>query len=158
MAMVFCRGCAKEIHESAPTCPTCGAPQNPASNGGGPQALASGGKKNDFIAWGIQPFKKYADFKGRARRKEYWYFFLMVMLIAFVVGISDAILKTSALSNLFSLAVLVPSIAVGVRRLHDTDRSGWWVVVPIVGLVFSFFEGQKAPNRFGPDPKMTGIA
>jgi len=78
-------------------------------------------------------FAKYADFTGRASRSEYWWFFLFILLVSAATS-----LFSNTLSGLFSLATLVPSIAAAARRLHDTNRSGWWqliVLVPVVGLV-----------------------
>ena len=78
-------------------------------------------------------FSKYADFAGRATRSEYWWFFLFILLVN--LGLS---LFSNALSGLFSLATVVPSIAAAARRLHDTNRSGWWqliVFLPVVGMV-----------------------
>ena len=78
-------------------------------------------------------FSKYADFSGRASRAEYWWFFLFILLVSAATS-----LFSNTLSGLFSLATLVPSIAAAARRLHDTNRSGWWqliVLVPVVGLV-----------------------
>jgi uncharacterized membrane protein YhaH (DUF805 family) len=78
-------------------------------------------------------FSKYADFSGRASRPEYWWFFLFILLVSAATS-----LFSNTLSALFSLATLVPSIAAAARRLHDTNRSGWWqliVLVPVVGLV-----------------------
>lgn len=120
----------------------------------------------------FQPFKKYADFQGRARRSEYWLF----SLFCFIVGMVFTILRiaTGGLESLesgrmdpigilnlvFSLAILVPSLAVGFRRLHDTNRSAWWIligIIPIIGwivlLVFNLLPGTPGLNRFGPDPK-----
>ena len=100
--------------------------------------------------WYLTVLKKYAIFTGRARRKEYWYFALFNFLIALVLGFIDGMLglvvKDSGfglLGGLYSLAVFVPSLAVSVRRLHDTGRSGWWLLIgfiPILGaLVLLFF-------------------
>ena len=81
--------------------------------------------------WYLAVLKKYADFSGRARRKEYWMFILFNILISFVIGILGAIigetggLITVSLSGLYSLFIFIPSIAVTVRRLHDTNRTGW---------------------------------
>jgi len=111
--------------------------------------------------------KKYATFEGRARRSEYWYFALFYFLVIFVLAIVDGVTGTlneevgiGLLSGLFVLATFVPTIAVTVRRLHDTDRSGWWVLLeflPIVGalvvLVFMVLDSQPGANRFGPNPK-----
>jgi uncharacterized membrane protein YhaH (DUF805 family) len=153
MSMVFCRGCAKQIHQSALSCPGCGATQTTTYTGtigNGATATASVASGNAYI----EVMKKYAVFKGRARRKEYWMFILLNMLVAFVVGFVDGLIGTApALGGLYNLAVLLPSIAVAVRRLHDSDRSGWWLLVPIVNLVFLIQDGTQGSNRFGPSPK-----
>ncbi len=94
-------------------------------------------------------FKKYATFDGRATRSEYWWFFLFTFLVSVALGI-----VSEMLSGLFTLAVLLPSLAVGARRLHDIDKSGWFLLVwfiPIIGwiimIVWAIQEG-KEPNRF----------
>ena len=103
--------------------------------------------------------KKYAVFGGRARRKEYWMFFFFNFLISFGIGFFAGLfgamlhLNLGFLSVIYMLAILIPSIAVGVRRMHDTNRSGWWSIVPIAGLVFLFFNGDPNENDYGPDPK-----
>ncbi|MDF0734188.1 DUF805 domain-containing protein [Pseudomonas entomophila] len=147
--MVFCRGCAKEIHQSALSCPACGAQQVvTASPGVAMSAQVTSG--NVFI----EVLKKYAVFQGRARRKEYWMFTLYCVLISFVLGFFEGMFGiTQVFSGLFRLLVLVPSIAVAVRRLHDGDHSGWWLLVPIVNLVFLIQNGTPGNNRFGPNPK-----
>ena len=110
--------------------------------------------------WFMEVLKKYAVFSGRARRKEYWFFVLFYVIISIVLGIIDAVIGTVILGALFGLALLVPSIAVTVRRLHDTGRTGWWVLigfVPVVGwivlLVFMFMDSQPGDNQYGPNPK-----
>ncbi|MEU6868091.1 DUF805 domain-containing protein [Streptomyces sp. NPDC046876] len=105
--------------------------------------------------------KKYADFSGRARRQEFWMFFLLNMAAAIVVLIIDSVIGASGiLYGLYFLAVLVPTIALTVRRLHDLGKSGWWYfigLVPLVGgiwlLVLLATEGQPQPNQYGPNPK-----
>jgi uncharacterized membrane protein YhaH (DUF805 family) len=105
--------------------------------------------------WYLEVLKKYTVFTGRARRQEYWMFFLFNIIIAFVLGFIGGLVGVHAiLSNIYSLAVLIPSIAVGIRRMHDTDHSGWWLLVPIVNLVFAIMEGTRGDNRFGLDPKV----
>ncbi len=109
--------------------------------------------------WYLQVLKKYAVFSGRARRKEYWMFFLFNLIIVFVLGFIEGIVGIamesgqSVLSTIYQLAVLIPTIAVGVRRMHDTDHSGWWLLVPIANIVFAVREGTRGDNRFGSDPK-----
>ena len=138
MGMVFCRGCGKEIHETAITCPQCGAPQNVAipKSRGSTHADISGNSTsgNEYIS----ALKKYAVFSGRATRKEYWMIVLYNLLISFALGFVEGIIGSTsgAISTIYSLALFIPSIAVGVRRMHDTNRSGWWLLVPIANLVF----------------------
>ena len=101
-------------------------------------------------------FGDYAKFDGRARRSEYWYFVLFYLVVVIALQVLGAMTDPtvgSLLVGLFVLGVIVPMIAVGVRRMHDTDHSGWWVIVPIVPLVFSLMEGTPGDNRFGPSPK-----
>lgn len=105
--------------------------------------------------------EKYATIAGRARRSEYWWFFLFVLLCNLVLSIVDAILfgEAQIVQALFSLAVLVPGVCAAGRRMHDTGRSAWWlllVLIPLVGsliLLFMFAQkGTDGPNEYGPDP------
>ncbi|TWD52322.1 uncharacterized membrane protein YhaH (DUF805 family) [Pseudomonas sp. SJZ131] len=147
MSMVFCSGCAKEIHSTAAACPQCGAPQLGKQAFTAPNAGAQG---NPYI----EVLKKYAVFTGRASRREYWMFFLINLGIAFALGFIEAFLGGKGiLSNIYSLVMFLPSIAVGIRRMHDTDRSGWWILLPIVNIVFLAQDSQPGVNRFGPNPK-----
>ena len=111
--------------------------------------------------------KDYATFEGRARRKEYWLFALFYCASAVVLMIVDGFIGTlneeagvGLLSGLFILAALIPGLAVTVRRLHDTNRRGWWIlitVIPVLGavvlLIFTAQDSQPGANRFGPNPK-----
>jgi uncharacterized membrane protein YhaH (DUF805 family) len=107
-------------------------------------------------------FSKYVTFSGRARRAEYWWFILASILVSIVLGIIDALLglgEIGLLGGLWSLGVFLPSLAVGARRLHDTDRSAWWLLItllPLIGwivlIVFFSTRGTAGPNRFGADP------
>ncbi|MGW9437039.1 DUF805 domain-containing protein [Streptomyces sp. NPDC055607] len=112
--------------------------------------------------WYLNGLKKYADFQGRARRQEFWAFTLCNWIITFAVTLVDTAFGTIAISLVYCLAVFLPSLAVAVRRLHDTGRSGWMlllVLVPIVGaivfIVFAVTEGDRHPNAHGPNPKLT---
>lgn len=110
------------------------------------------------MSWYLGVLKKYAVFGGRARRKEYWMFILFNIIIAFVLGFVSGLLDvapqtTHALGTIYQLGVLIPAIAVGVRRMHDTEHSGWWLLFPVVNLILAVREGQRGGNRFGPDPK-----
>jgi len=109
----------------------------------------------------FRPLSLYAIFTGRSRRSEYWLFFLFLILGSMVAAAIDAVVTgANLISSLFSLGVLLPSIAVGVRRLHDTDRSGWWMLLmflPLIGtiwlVVLFCFDSMPGANRFGPNPK-----
>lgn len=111
--------------------------------------------------WYLEVLKKYAVFNGRARRAEYWMFFLFNLIIAFVLGFVEGLVGgPGVIGLLYSLAVLIPGIAVSARRLHDTDRSGWWLLiafVPLIGaivlLVFMIQDSQSGQNRYGANPK-----
>ena len=115
--------------------------------------------------WFITVLKKYAVFEGRARRKEYWYFILAYALIALVLSVLDSAVATGGLLRaILALALLLPTVAVGVRRLHDTDRSGWWALIgliPFIGaivlIIFFVIDSQPGANRFGPNPKGDAI-
>jgi uncharacterized membrane protein YhaH (DUF805 family) len=110
--------------------------------------------------------KKYAVFTGRATRKEYWMFALYNILVALGIGIIVAILEHDSSNNLkiiqdlYSLAVFLPCLGVTIRRLHDTNHSGWWIfinLIPIIGqiifLVFLATDSQPSSNTYGPNPK-----
>jgi uncharacterized membrane protein YhaH (DUF805 family) len=124
------------------------------------------------------PLRRYFDFSGRSRRLEYWLFLIFVIVGEIITMILDAKLglgttMTSSseladgtasasvnfsgagyLTMAFWLVIIIPAIAVAVRRMHDQDRSGWWVLVPLVGAIMvMFIGGTSGPNRFGPDPK-----
>ena len=104
-------------------------------------------------------FAKYATFSGRAPRSEYWWFCLFQALGSIVLGILDGVFGTfnaqagiGLLGGIWSLALLLPGLAVAVRRYHDKDFRGWWILVPIVNVVLLFLKGTEGENRFGPDP------
>jgi uncharacterized membrane protein YhaH (DUF805 family) len=101
----------------------------------------------------IKVLKNYAVFTGRARRSEYWYFVLFYVIISIGVTVVANLINFPLLSTIFSLAFLVPSIAVGVRRMHDVGKSGWYILIPIYNLVLACTEGDKGSNEYGPDPK-----
>lgn len=120
--------------------------------------------------WYIDVLKKYTVFSGRARRKEFWMFFLFSAIISIILAVIDEFMGwqfemggdiIGFLSTLYYLAVVVPYLAVIFRRLHDTERSGWWILIafiPLVGvlilLVFLILQGTRGDNRYGPDPKV----
>ncbi len=115
----------------------------------------------------MQLLKKYAVFSGRAHRKEYWYFVLFNILISIGLSLLDGAIGTvnadtgyGLLGSIYSLSILIPSLAVLVRRLHDTSRSAWWILiglVPVIGwivlLVFAVQDSHPGQNQYGANPK-----
>jgi uncharacterized membrane protein YhaH (DUF805 family) len=108
----------------------------------------------------LDVLKKYAVFEGRARRMEYWMFVLCNLVVSIVLGFILGLLHIPVLIYLYSLAVLLPSIAVGARRLHDTGKTAWWLLIgfiPFIGaivlIIFFVIDSQPGPNQYGPNPK-----
>jgi uncharacterized membrane protein YhaH (DUF805 family) len=134
------------------------------------------------MQWMLMPLRRYAEFSGRSRRKEYWMWLLFYLIVLAIATYLDILLGLGGnatgsqsgagvsfnvnfgwLAILFMLAVLVPHLAVSVRRLHDLDKSGWWLLIgliPLFGALYLLFlftqPGTAGPNRFGPDPKGAG--
>ena len=104
-------------------------------------------------------FSQYATFSGRARRSEYWWYTLFAVILYIIVAIIDSAIKNPILGLLVALGLVVPSLAVAVRRLHDTGRSGWWILIGLIplvgGIVLLVFECQdsQGSNSYGPSPK-----
>jgi len=119
------------------------------------------------MSWYIDVLKKYVTFSGRARRKEYWMFVLFNLIFAIVAMVLDNVLGLAneqtgygIIYTLYTLGVLLPSLAVGVRRLHDIGKSGWWLfisLIPLIGaiwlLVLMATDSQPGDNQYGPNPK-----
>jgi uncharacterized membrane protein YhaH (DUF805 family) len=133
-----------------------------------PVTYTSGGTHVEMVEYfKLVVFERYAQFDGRAGRAQYWWFFLANLIVGIVLqviaGAADALVL---LSIAYSLALLIPGLAVSVRRLHDTNRSGWWVLialVPLAGIiiliVFLATEGDTGSNQYGnPDPGLPAAA
>jgi uncharacterized membrane protein YhaH (DUF805 family) len=116
--------------------------------------------------WYLDAWKNYANFQGRARRKAYWMFVLFNLIALVVLRFIEGAVGLSGqngygiLTGLYSLAIILPLIALAVRRLHDTGRSGWWILIglvpligPIVLIVFYVTDSQPGTNQYGPNPK-----
>jgi len=159
---MFCQKCGTEIeldaeflYNSEFSCPKCG------------NAIKSATivKNENYIEpkspweYFIGAFKKYAVFKGRARRAEYWWFFLFYTVFSIVAPFLDSILNSYILGNtgifelIWTLGSFLPTLSITIRRIHDSDRSGWFYLVPIYSVILLFFNGTDGENRFGPDPK-----
>lgn len=118
----------------------------------------------------LSVLKKYAVFSGRARRAEYWYFYLFNIIIGFALLLIITIITSfiegmteinsgsdgslmAGIYQIYQLAVLIPSLAVGVRRMHDVNKSGWFILIPIYNFILAVSDGTKGDNKYGPDPK-----
>jgi uncharacterized membrane protein YhaH (DUF805 family) len=110
------------------------------------------------MKWYFMVLKKYADFNGRARRSEYWYFVLFNYLVQLLIGyIGLYTFENPYFGTIYFLAVFIPYIAVGVRRMHDVNKSGWYILIPIYNLILCCTDGTNGPNDYGPDPKRPEI-
>jgi uncharacterized membrane protein YhaH (DUF805 family) len=96
---------------------------------------------------------KYADFNGRARRAEFWQFYLFMIIALVVLGGIGALIHFPALVGIGYLGLLVPYFAVAARRMHDVGKSGWFILIPLYNLILTFTDGDKGTNEYGPDPK-----
>ncbi len=105
----------------------------------------------------ISVLKNYAKFDGRARRAEYWYFTLFSTLISVLLSIVVYTSGVMYLDSIYSLAVFIPSLAVGVRRMHDVGKSGWYLLIPIYNLILACTPGEVGSNQYGEDPKGSDI-
>lgn len=152
--MKYCNNCGKKVSESAKFCGKCGAKLAELSSG----QINSVQTKKNLIGLYISTFKKFGTCRGRASQKEYWNFVLFNFLIGFTLGFIEAILginsesSESILVSLFQLAVFIPSITVGVRRMHDSGKRGWWLLVPLANLYFILRKGNDGENKYGQKP------
>jgi uncharacterized membrane protein YhaH (DUF805 family) len=120
------------------------------------------------MSWYLKVLKQYADFRGRARRREFWWFALihlllicLLVIVELTLGLGDPVRRLGLLSGLYVVGAAVPGLAVTVRRLHDWGRTGWWVliaVIPVLGvialLVLMLIDSQPGDNEYGPNPKL----
>lgn len=116
----------------------------------------------EIKSWYLEALQKYVEFEGRARRTEFWTFVLVNFCISIILSVLDATIGMGFgfIGTLFSLAILLPSIAVAVRRLHDIGKEGWWILIgliPIIGwiilLYFYIQDSEAGANAYGPNPK-----
>ncbi len=109
----------------------------------------------------IQALKKYAVFDGRARRREFWMFTLFTVILGFAIGLMASFIEVLGIGKdlfepihiTYGAVMFVPGVAVGVRRMHDIGRSGWWLLIPLVSLVFLCLDSQLGENKYGSNPK-----
>jgi uncharacterized membrane protein YhaH (DUF805 family) len=107
------------------------------------------------INYFVKVLKNYVNFDGRARRSEYWYYTLVSIIISIILMFADSAIGSveGILGMIFSLGTIIPSIAVGVRRMHDVGKSGWYILIPIYNLVLACTNGDTGTNQYGADPK-----
>jgi uncharacterized membrane protein YhaH (DUF805 family) len=105
------------------------------------------------MKWYLQVWQNYANFSGRARRTEYWMFFLFNILSIIILAFIGASMRSAFLLIIYVLAALIPALAVAIRRMHDTGNSGWCVLIPFYSLILAVTPGTDGENQYGPDPK-----
>ena len=164
--MAFCKHCGAKLDEGANFCAGCGKKIDGLTNGeenpyAPPKQSAAGFAEDKKNPWqyftGV--FRKYAVFKGRARRAEFWWFTLFNTVISTIISVAELIFDlhifgdTGLLSTVWSLAVFIPSLSVTVRRMHDCGKSGWFMLIPVYGwIILPCTRGNYGPNSYGPDP------
>lgn len=153
-----CQFCKEMIQDDAVKCKHCGSmlvqQQNQAPEVQQVGQPASKEASYNMLDWYKKVLANYAVFNGRARRKEYWYFSMISLLMMVVVSFIGGIIGKGALMYyVYSLAVLLPTLAVSVRRLHDSNRSGLWLLLPLVNFILLLQDSTPGSNNYGPCPK-----
>ncbi|MFP5221130.1 MAG: DUF805 domain-containing protein [Acidobacteriota bacterium] len=164
---MICPNCGKEIVDGSIRCEHCQAVIGSPDTGLADRGYVQQERQLSAFGWYLEVLRNYAVFSGRARRKEYWFFVLFNLLAGMALGFVDGLAGTynessgyGLLSTIYLAATFLPALAVTVRRYHDTNRSGWWVLiwlVPLVGivvhLVFALKDSQPGSNQYGQNPK-----
>lgn len=150
--MNYCSNCGIKRVGNDKFCPQCGFKFGELST---PNLNSSKAKENSekkgYLDLYKSTFEKFASFNGRASRKEYWTFIIITTVVSFLLGIIEAIFPDveSTLTTIFTVITFVPTIAVGVRRMHDVGKRGWWIAFPLVNLLLTLEKGDSSENRFG---------
>lgn len=147
----LCSKCGVENFKEALFCIKCG-------NKLGKDTDTDEVDRNNIVNYYLDPIRKYVVFSGRSTRKEYWMFFFINLLIYFALGITEGLLginnegDESVLGTIYQLFIFLPTLAIGVRRMHDTNRSGWCLLIPIYNFIITLMEGTKGNNAYGSSP------
>ena len=162
-----CTACGSDSGENAQFCGGCGVSLSAST----PTDVGIDAAELPMVDFGTAVklgFQRYVDFSGRSTRAEYWWWGLFTVVASFALVIADNLTGNAStfgwlgglLEPLFTLATIIPSLALGVRRLHDINRTGWWLLlifVPVIGwivlIVWAIERGDKGPNKYGPDPR-----
>ena len=172
MPIINCPDCNKEMSDAATDCPNCGRPNADVSTIENSDKKENVGAKVKQKMGPVEAYigamKKYGTFKGRATRAEHWYFWLAFFVIGLIIASVSNVIGISldsveAMGGIFLLVHLLPCIAVTVRRLHDTGRSGWWYLISLVPfgglviLIFTLQDSMSGENKYGTNPKSVSI-
>jgi uncharacterized membrane protein YhaH (DUF805 family) len=150
---MYCSNCGTQNTDSAQFCSGCGNPTTNQTVNSGIRTSGSGSNSsNPFVQFG-RAFSKYVEFTGRARRKEYWLFTLVNSLINFFFLVAFSGDDSIIPYFLYCLATFLPSLAIGIRRMHDVGKSGWYYVIPLYNYILAGTDGNSGSNQYGPDPK-----
>lgn len=152
---MYCSNCGTKNYDDAVYCKKCGSLIGSSKEESPKENMKNVGKKSVFYFYS-KVWKNFAKFNGRAGIKEYWSFTLLNLIPAVLFGFFGGSISNedpSLIESLFNLAILIPSLAVGVRRMHDADKSGWFLFLPLVNLYFLVKTGSKGNNRFGSAPE-----
>ena len=162
-----CQTCGNDNEENAQFCGGCGTSLTESTASG----IGVGTAELPMVDFGTAVklgFQRYVDFSGRSTRAEYWWWGLFSVVVSFALFIADTLTGNSStfgwlgglLETLFTLATIIPSLALSVRRLHDINRTGWWLLllfVLVIGwivlIVWAIKRGDEGPNKYGPDPR-----
>ena len=144
---MFCEKCSEKNNEESVKCEKCGDAIKYEHK------IKAKNTKTDYsnsFEYFLTPYKKYAEFSGRASRKEFWMFILFYFLIAFILSIIDNHdYLENTLSNIFSVVSFIPYLALAVRRVHDVNKSGWFILIPFYNLFLVLTKSDTEENRFG---------
>lgn len=161
---MYCKHCGKKIDKESKFCIYCGNKLRGAETEIISDKIVQhfdqkdNFKETNIISNYFNVIKKYVDFNGRASRQEYWMFFLANFIIVLALGFFEGLIgiysesEESVFANIYQLSVLLPSIAVGVRRMHDINESGWFVLIPILNFFATLKKGDIKDNNYGSPP------